>query len=189
MFAPFWALAAEAGVVIGFHSGDAGATHYSRRWGIDDTHQSFDFSTSYLLLSADRPIYESIVMLLSGGVLARHPALRFASIESGSEWVPMLFKKTKKVFQTQARGFGGEHPHDTLRRQLFVSPHFEEDKRAVADALGVGHVLMGSDWPHAEGLVEPRDYRAELERDGFDDDEIRQVMRDNGLGLSVRAPG
>jgi hypothetical protein len=101
--------------------------------------------------------------------------------------VPTLFKKTAKVYKQQPQMFS-EHPHETLRRQLWVSPHFEEDKRAVADLLGVGHILMGSDWPHAEGLTEPADYRAELEHDGFTPDEIRLVMRENGLPLSQRAP-
>lgn len=40
---------------------------------------------------------------------------------------------------------------------------------------------MGSDYPHAEGLENPMDLVNEL--DGFSDDEIRLVMRDNGLGL------
>jgi predicted TIM-barrel fold metal-dependent hydrolase len=183
----FWALAAEAGVTVGFHSGDAGAAHLTRHWGGADAHESFAFSPFYLLLAADRPIYETMVALLTGGVLTRHPTLRVASIESGSEWVPVLFKKTKKVYLQQPHAFA-EHPHETLRRQLWVSPHFEEDKRAVADLLGIDHVLMGSDWPHAEGLPQPADYRAELERDVFTPDEIRMVMRENGLPLTRRAP-
>jgi predicted TIM-barrel fold metal-dependent hydrolase len=187
VFEPFWALAAEAGVTIGYHSGDSGQGYITRRWGAQDQHHSFDLSAFYLLTTVDRPIYETIAALLAGGVLARHPQLRIATIESGSEWVPTLFKKTAKVYKQQPQMFS-EHPHETLRRQLWVSPHFEEDKRAVADLLGVGHILMGSDWPHAEGLAEPADYRAELEHDGFTPDEIRLVMRENGLPLSRRAP-
>jgi len=34
----FWALAAEAGVTVGFHSRDAGAAHLTRYWGDADTH-------------------------------------------------------------------------------------------------------------------------------------------------------
>jgi predicted TIM-barrel fold metal-dependent hydrolase len=54
----------------------------------------------------------------------------------------------------------------------------------VTDALGIDHVLMGSDWPHAEGLPQPADYRLDLARQGFDDEETRRIMRDNGLALS-----
>ena len=77
----------------------------------------------------------------------------------------------------------GEDPHETLRRHLWVSPHFEEDKRAVADLLGVDRILMGTDWPHAEGLVQPADYRTELERDGFTEVEVDTIMRRNTAEL------
>ena len=186
-FNAFWALAAEAGVTIGYHSGDSGQAYITRHWGAADSHESFGFTPLYLLMSADRPIYETVTALLAGGVLTRHPGLRIASIESGSEWVPTLFKKTAKVFRQQPQSFA-EHPHEVLRRQLWVAPHFEEDKRQVADLLGVDHILMGSDWPHAEGLREPSDYAAELDADGFDNDERRQIMRENGLRLSRRVP-
>ncbi len=47
-------------------------------------------------------------------------------------------------------------------------------------------MLMGSDYPHAEGLAEPTDYVYELK--DFSAEEIRLVMRDNALGLSQRRP-
>jgi len=187
VFDPFWALAAEAGVTIGYHSGDSGQGYIPRHWGAPVTHEAFGLSALHLLLCTDRPIFETMCVLLAGGIMARHPELRFASVESGSEWVPTLFKKAAKIYKQQPQVFG-EHPHDTLRRQLYVSPHFEEDKRAVADLLGVDHVLMGSDWPHAEGLRAPADYAAELATDGFTTDEMRVIMRENGLQLSRRSP-
>jgi predicted TIM-barrel fold metal-dependent hydrolase len=187
IFERFWATAAAAGIAIGYHSGDAGQSYITRRWGSDQSHQSFDFSAFYLLATADRAIYETIAALLTSGVLQRHPNLRIVTIESGSEWVPTLFKKTEKVFKQQPQAFG-EDPHVTLRRQLWVSPHFEEDKRAVADVLGVDRILMGSDWPHAEGLHAPADYRAELERDAFTEAEIEKVMFSNGAQLTRLAP-
>ena len=54
----------------------------------------------------------------------------------------------------------------------------------LVDAIGADHVLFGSDWPHAEGLAEPTDFVHDL--DGFSDDEIRLIMRDNGLALAQR---
>src|SRR4029079_4451911 len=49
VFERFWTVAASAGVTIGYHSGDSGQSYISRRWGIDDSHQSFGLSTFYLL--------------------------------------------------------------------------------------------------------------------------------------------
>jgi predicted metal-dependent phosphotriesterase family hydrolase len=36
-------------------------------------------------------------------------------------------------------------------------------------------------------LAEPTDFALDLRRHGFDEHEIRQVMRDNGRPLTVRA--
>jgi len=38
-------------------------------------------------------------------------------------------------------------------------------------------VLMGSDWPHAEGIAEPIRFVEDLA--GFSDGEVRAIMRDN----------
>jgi len=51
----------------------------------------------------------------------------------------------------------------------------------LRDTIGVASLLMGSDYPHAEGLADPTDLAQELH--GFSDDEIRLVMRENGLAL------
>jgi predicted TIM-barrel fold metal-dependent hydrolase len=57
----------------------------------------------------------------------------------------------------------------------------------VKAAIGVEHILFGSDWPHAEGLAEPRSFAEDLSRHGFTEAEIRTVMSDNGRVLAQRA--
>ena len=56
---------------------------------------------------------------------------------------------------------------------------------ALRDLIGAGHVLFGSDFPHAEGLADPVSFVHDLE--GFSGDEIKLVMSANGLGLTQRA--
>ena len=53
----------------------------------------------------------------------------------------------------------------------------------MADVLGVDRVLFGSDYPHAEGLADPSSFVDDLH--GFSDDEVRQIMRENGLALTT----
>ena len=48
---------------------------------------------------------------------------------------------------------------------------------------GLTTVMWGNDYPHAEGLAAPLSFVDDLP--GFSDDEIRLVMRENALGLSV----
>jgi predicted TIM-barrel fold metal-dependent hydrolase len=43
-------------------------------------------------------------------------------------------------------------------------------------------LLMGSDWPHAEGLREPADFWNKV--DGLDETTKRAFLRDNGMKLS-----
>nr|NIR41835.1 amidohydrolase [Actinomycetota bacterium]NIS36926.1 amidohydrolase [Actinomycetota bacterium]NIT95641.1 amidohydrolase [Actinomycetota bacterium]NIU19331.1 amidohydrolase [Actinomycetota bacterium]NIU71405.1 amidohydrolase [Actinomycetota bacterium] len=46
---------------------------------------------------------------------------------------------------------------------------------------------FGSDFPHAEGLPEPTDYVKDIA--GFSPAEVRQVMRENIIGLLASSAG
>jgi predicted TIM-barrel fold metal-dependent hydrolase len=50
----------------------------------------------------------------------------------------------------------------------------------------VDRVIFGSDWPHIEGMPEPLDYLADLEK--FSADEVRKIMRENVMELNERRP-
>jgi predicted TIM-barrel fold metal-dependent hydrolase len=54
--------------------------------------------------------------------------------------------------------------------------------------VGEKRIVMGSDFPHVEGLAEPASYIKDLENFGFTAQQCRTVMRDNGLELSIRQP-
>ena len=97
-FDPFWARAAEAGVTVGIHSGDAGYGRYLRDWEPVGEFESFRTSPLQAVLNADRPPYETMAALVVHGVFDRFPNTRVASIEAGAEWVPNLIKKLKKVY-------------------------------------------------------------------------------------------
>jgi predicted TIM-barrel fold metal-dependent hydrolase len=79
-----------------------------------------------------------------------------------------------------------EDPLDVLRRNVWVTPYYEEDLAALAETIGVSQILFGSDWPHGEGLAEPVHFVKELA--GFDDAGLRAVMRDNARTLLGTAP-
>ena len=42
-----------------------------------------------------------------------------------------------------------------MRRNIYISPFWEEDYGKLAELLGEDHVLFGSDYPHPEGLEQP----------------------------------
>jgi predicted TIM-barrel fold metal-dependent hydrolase len=178
---PVWARLAEASVPVAFHLGDSGYELFTAMWGGIDHFEGYG-KTSILsrVLVSDRAIHDTIASMVVDGVFRRHPTLRVASIENGSDWAPLLAKRLKKQANQTPWAFK-EPPLDVLRRNVWVTPYYEEDLHALADLIGVGRILFGSDWPHGEGLAEPLHFTKEL--GGFDDASVRKIMRDNALDL------
>jgi predicted TIM-barrel fold metal-dependent hydrolase len=176
---PVWARLAEANVPVAFHLGDSGYLKIAGMWGGKDTFEAFAAPDPLdKILVDDRAIHDTMASLIAHGVFDRHPKLRVASIENGSEWVARLIKRLKKTANQQPRWFPND-PVDTLRHHVWVSPYYEEDLTALADRIGVDRILFGSDWPHGEGLESPLSFADEL--GGFDDAGVRKIMRDNAL--------
>jgi predicted TIM-barrel fold metal-dependent hydrolase len=184
-FDPFWALADEAGVTVGIHSGDAGYGRYLADWEPQGDFEAFRHSPLRMVLSADRPPYETMGALVCHGLFDRFPRLRVASIEAGASWVPILIKKLKKAYGQMPTGFVSD-PVDTFREHVWVAPFYEDDLGALKDEIGLDHLLFGSDWPHAEGLAEPKAFAEDLRRFDYSDDEIHTVMAENGWPLTRR---
>lgn len=176
---PFWQALNDAGITLAIHSGDAGYGFMLDYWGQDAEFEAFRFEPLKALLTWS-PISDAVASLIAEGVLARNPNIRVATIENGSEWVWPLFKKLKKTYGQHSYAFA-ENPLDTFARHVFVAPYYEDDLPALRDAIGADHMIFGSDWPHAEGLANPTDFRHDLV--GFTDDEVRMIMRENGLRL------
>jgi predicted TIM-barrel fold metal-dependent hydrolase len=178
---PVWARLAEASIPVAFHLGDSGYNGLiAAAWGGNDT---FGFGRSDPLgqvLVADRAIHDTVASLVVHGVFHRHPALRVASIENGSDWVALLVKRLKKQANQTPWAFEDD-PLDMIRQHVWVTPYYEDDIHALADLVGVERILFGSDWPHGEGLAEPLHFLEEL--DGFDEADMRKIMRDNALDL------
>jgi predicted TIM-barrel fold metal-dependent hydrolase len=73
---------------------------------------------------------------------------------------------------------------DSFREHVWVAPFYEDDIRNVRDAIGADRILLGSDWPHPEGLAEPRAWLSDFA--GLEPDEQRLALRDNLRQLSGR---
>jgi predicted TIM-barrel fold metal-dependent hydrolase len=178
---PVWARLAEAGVPVAFHLGDSGYNRFAGAWGSAETFEAFGaVDVLSRLLVSDRAIHDTIGSLVVDGVFQRHPRLRVASIENGSDWLHLLVKRLRKLANQTPSAFR-EDPLDTVRRHVWVTPYLEDDLRALADLIGVERILFGSDWPHGEGVAHPLDFAKELS--AFDADEQRRIMRENCLEL------
>jgi predicted TIM-barrel fold metal-dependent hydrolase len=176
-----WARLAEASIPVAFHLGDSGYNRFAAAWGASERFEGFG-KTDVLsrILVSDRAIHDTIASLVVDGVFVRHPNLRVASIENGSDWMHLLVKRLRKQ-ANQTPWVFPDDPLDVVRRHVWVTPYCEENLRALADLIGVERILFGSDWPHGEGLAQPTDFTKELT--DFDDSEVRKIMRDNCLEL------
>jgi len=177
-----WARIAEAGILCAYHSGDAGYTRYADEWGGGGDFQAFRNDPFRNVTAGHRPIHDTIAALVCHGVFRRHPRLRVATIESGSEWVAQLHKALKKSYGQIPGAYEHVDPVEQLRTHLWVSPYYEDDLVELREVLGAERMIFGSDYPHAEGLADPKSFVDDLP--GFSDEEIRLVMRDNALALS-----
>jgi predicted TIM-barrel fold metal-dependent hydrolase len=178
---PVWSRLAEASVPVAFHLGDSGYEMFAGAWGARDWFEPFrSVDVFSRLLVSDRAIHDTIGSMVVHGVFDRHPTLRVASIENGSDWVHLLVKRLRKLANQHPWAFADD-PLDTIRQHVWVTPYYEEDLRRLADLVGTERVLFGSDWPHGEGLAQPLDFLKELH--AFSDEETASVMRSNALDL------
>jgi predicted TIM-barrel fold metal-dependent hydrolase len=178
---PFWARLSEASIPVAFHLGDSGYNAFSSMWGGSAKFLAYGRTNALSkILVSDRAIHDTVASLVVDGVFTRFPDLRVASIENGSDWVALLVKRLKKQANQTPWDFD-EAPLDAIRRNIWVTPYYEEDVAALAELIGVEKILFGSDWPHGEGLARPTDFVKELE--AFSADDVRKIMRDNALEL------
>ena len=179
----FWQCLNQHGITLAMHSGDSGYGFMLDHWGLNSEFESFRFNALKSLITFS-PISDALSSLIAEGVLSRHRNIRVATIETGSEWVWPLTRKLIKTYRQQSHAFE-EDPMETFRRQVWVSPYYEDDLLALRDLIGADHMLFGSDFPHAEGLAEPVSFVDDLR--GFTASQVRLVMRDNGMALARRA--
>jgi predicted TIM-barrel fold metal-dependent hydrolase len=180
-FDPFWELAQAEGVLVTMHASDSG---YSRQVGEWDGASEFTpFQQSGLRQYwsiAHQPMADAVASLVCHGALSRFPELRIASVENGSDWVAPMLDNLAMVHKKMPQLFT-EDPVETVRRNLYISPFWEDDLAELATSLPMEHILFGSDFPHPEGLADPLSYMEHI--DQLSDEEIAEVMGGNLTAL------
>ena len=76
-------------------------------------------------------------------------------------------------------------PSEIFRRHVRVAPYPEDDIPWIVENLAQhDSIVMGSDYPHAEGLAEPAEFKQLL--DPLPEDVQRAILRDNAEQLFTR---
>ena len=177
-FDPFWARVQEAGIFVSFHASDSGYDRYVRMWegGRGEQLGFVHTPMKTCLALLDRAISDTVAALICHGVFDRFPGVRVACIENGGRWVKHLFECFDQACGQQPKEFA-RHPIETFREHVWVSPFYEEPLDDLAELIGVGQILFGSDYPHPEGLGTPLDYLKELTP--FGEEDRRRIMSSN----------
>ncbi|MFI7194211.1 amidohydrolase family protein [Nocardia nova] len=187
-FDPFWNDVQDAGIPVALHASQPPLDDYITKWEPSDTNNFFELSAFRWLVLGHREISDMLASLILHGTLTRFPRLRVASIENGSAWIKTLFDDFEGTYAKMPQAFD-EHPLEVFRRNVWVSPFWEGSVEDVVNTVGWDRVLFGSDYPHPEGLAEPKRYYQYAE--GMDERRTRDFMGDNArrfMGLPVRNP-
>jgi predicted TIM-barrel fold metal-dependent hydrolase len=186
IFDPFWARINEAGATVVIHGGDSRYSKYVIDWGESGSHEAFRQNPFKSLASANAT-QDTFANLLAHHHFHRFPNVRMAAIETGSDWVFHLDEKLTKSWGQTPHAYP-EDPRLTFKRHVWVSPFYEDKLDKLRDLMGTDRILMGSDYPHAEGLADPSSYIKDLRNFDYTDAQAKQIMRDNGIELSLRRP-
>jgi predicted TIM-barrel fold metal-dependent hydrolase len=175
-FDPFWRDVEAAGLPIVLHASQPPLTEYINMWEPPDTNNFMEMSAFRWLVLGHREISDMIGSLICHGTLTRFPKLRIASVENGSSWIHPLFHDLEDLYKKMPQNFP-EHPLEVFRRNIWVSPFWEGSVADVVATVGWDRVLFGSDYPHPEGLAEPKGFFKYAE--GMDRRRTYDFMGDN----------
>jgi predicted TIM-barrel fold metal-dependent hydrolase len=176
-FDPVWQKIVDNDVLVGMHSSDSGYERYANEWEGTGSEMLPFQPQAFRMLSAWRPIEDAVSALVCHGALSRFPQLKIAVIENGASWVAPLLKAMKDLYKKMPQEFA-ENPVDVVRRNVYISPFWEENYAELAELLGEEHVLFGSDFPHPEGLADPAKFVDDLSAYASEES-IRKFMGGN----------
>jgi predicted TIM-barrel fold metal-dependent hydrolase len=183
-FDPFWERVVAHDLLVALHSSDSGYDRYTNDW-LGGNSEFLPFQpNAFRTYQMWRPIEDTVASLVLHGALTRFPQLKIAVIENGASWVAPLLSSLAGLHKKMPRQFP-EDPIEVIRRNIHVSPFWEEDLGAMTELLGDDNVLFGSDYPHPEGLGNPRSYVDQLSHlpDG-----LRRKLMGGNLGRLMGVP-
>ncbi|HEY7218165.1 MAG TPA: amidohydrolase family protein, partial [Candidatus Binatia bacterium] len=156
---PFWSLAEEVDVPIGFH-----LAVLVKKTRLDEANRG---AANLVITTASRyaqeppgmQLLEPITGLIFAGVFDRHPRVRIVMAEAGLAWIPSMMQGLDIWYQRtrDGRRLTGDapvalpklSPSEYFHRQIWIS--FVDDPlgvKMVGNVLDADKIMFGSDYPH-----------------------------------------
>lgn len=194
-FDPIWSRLNEAGVAVAFHVSEATFMHplihafgekplQSRRTG--------QTAWQWMFCYSEIPVQMTLANIVYHNFFERFPKVRLISAENGANWLPSFLDKMDKMRGMAKNGYWPcgqlkERPSRIFRRHCYVVAYPEDDVKGIVEKLGGAEcLLMGSDYPHAEGVPAPVDFYTEA-LTALPAEQVRAIMHDNGRRLLPKA--
>ena len=191
---PFWALAEEVDIPIGFHL--AVLVKKSR---LDESKRAAaNLVVSVASQFAQEPpgmqLLEPMTGLIFDGVLDRHPKLKIVMAEAGLAWVPSMIQGLDIWYQRtrDGRRLTGEKPialpkllpSEYFHRQIWIS--FVDDPlgvKMVGNVLDADKVMFGSDYPHPASTWPNSQAAIAAQIESLPAATVQKITRDNARAL------
>ncbi len=152
IYDPLWSVCEELDMPVNSHSG-TGLPKYG------------DYPAATVLWVIETPFFahRPLWFMIMGGVLERHPKLKFVMTEGGASWVPTQLRQLDGLHMAMQMGRTGEvgfdpaaalpmKPSEYFARNCFIGCSFPSPREGEARTkIGLGNFMWGSDYPHHEG--------------------------------------
>jgi predicted TIM-barrel fold metal-dependent hydrolase len=176
---PFFAACEETDTVLCLHTGASG-------WApLASSDPPFEIMPTLFPVNALIGAAE----WLWSGVPLRYPQLNIAMSEGGLGWVPMLMDRADYVLHHSASGSESHAwpsellPSEVLRRNFWFCSIDDPSVVALRHKIGVEHIMVESDYPHADSSWPDTQQVLADAWGSLPDDELRAVAAGNASRL------
>lgn len=141
---PVWAFAEETGIPLSLHLSTGGTLVTEKGPGAACMNY-FNLGTAAL---------HTIALLVSSGVMDRHPKLKVVITETGCNWLTWVGERLDEVYTRHAhyvRPKLSRMPSEILYSQFLVTTHREREWVNNRHVTGVDCICFSNDFPHREG--------------------------------------
>ena len=177
LYEPFWATAEEINITINLHV-------TTNRPTTIPMVKSGQTALTSSFVQHDHWVRMSLCHIIFSGVLERYPRIRLANVEHELGWLPFFMNRMDVAYSDRPQAMpyhfkNNALPSDFMRANVYHS--FQEDDLGIQlrHLIGVGNLMWGSDYPHAESTF-PKS-REILERilEGVPPEEIAMIVGEN----------
>ncbi len=173
-FDPIWAAAQDLNVSVGIHL--ASHSEYTGSQFYRDRDPGF----MYVTMSIIQDPRQCLTTMVYDGVFERFPKLRVGTIEAMAGWVGEWLERFEYRYKyMKATSQMKRSPREYFAQNIWINGDPEEQMfPLIVPFAGDDKFFIGSDYPHAEGFVDPMRKARDL-LSALSDESVQKILVDN----------